>query len=105
MGERLPDTDGVGQLETEAVLLVERRADIPLERLETAVRPYRRLSLLCAQRKSGADGKDVRDNPQQPARRVAHEVENLVQLCSRREDVRLVDDDDDLFAPVADRLQ
>ncbi len=103
--ERLADAERVRQLQPETAGLVERLGDVRLERLETARRPRRRLAALRAQRQARAHRKDLRRQPQQPLRRVAHESDDLLDVLGALEDVDLVDDDDDLLAPAADRLE
>ena len=52
-----------------------------------------------------ADGEPLRRGVEQLCRRLIDERDHLRQLVLVLEDVHLVDDDDDLLAPVADRLE
>ncbi len=102
--EDVTDTKRALQLQPEAALLVERVAEIALERFESARAPHSWLALLGTRRKTGADREDRRTRPQRRLRRVANERQHLLELGFLREDVDLVHDDDDLLAPGADGL-
>ena len=103
--QRGADAERIQQLQLRARGVIERGLDVALERLEPARRPELRLPGLRAERRLGADGKDLRGDAQQPARVVRHVRADLAELLLPRQDVDLVDDDDDLLAPVADLLE
>ena len=105
LSKRVGDPQRVRQFEAKPAALVQRFADGMLQGLEAARGPQLRLAVPGAQGKPRADGKHFGCNPEQTPRRVAHECQDFVQLGVVLEDVDLVDHDDDLFAPVADRLQ
>ena len=81
LGERTADAQRVEQLQMHASGRVEGRGDVPLERLEAARRPERRLALLGLQRQPGADRKDLRPEAEQRARAVGDEAPHFVDLA------------------------
>ncbi len=103
-GEHVADPERARHLEGEAALLVERMVDEVLQRLETARRPERGLAVLGAAGQPRADREDRRLRPEHALGRVADKRQHVVELGRTLEDVDLVDDDHDLLAPRANRL-
>src|SRR5262249_37611973 len=104
-GQRPSNAEWIRELQPETAPGVERLLKEALERLEAAGAPLRRLAVLRALRQPGAHAERDGCAAQQIAGGVAYEAEHLVDLRWRGEDVDLVDHDDDLLAPVTDRLQ
>ena len=96
---------GVGKLEAQAFLLVQRLADESLQGFKPAGLPGLRLSLFGLQGQTGADGEDFGGHSQQGAGVLGDEIPNLLQVGLALEDIHLVDDHDHLFAPIPNLLQ
>src|ERR1700688_3349042 len=84
---------------------VQRLADVALERLEPARGPGRRGSLLRTPRPARAHPEDFRAEPEQRTGVLGYEPADLLHLALALEDVDLVEDEDDFFAPPADLLE
>ncbi len=99
--------EGVEQLESDALLLVERAQQVVLHGGESARRPQLRIATVRARGKRLARGdrEDLGRAAQQRARVLRDEGGDLVALCGVGQDVDLVDDEHDLLAPRPDLLE
>ena len=102
-----PDAERVGQLQAEALVLVERRRDEALQRARSRWpprAPARRCLARSASRALTGNTSGV-SAEQRAARLSQTKSTTCVELALRSSKMSdLVDDDDDLLAPVADRL-
>ncbi len=102
--EPAADAQRIEQLQPEAPFVVQRLADVALQRLEAARPPLLRLAALSRLGQPGRDGEDGGHVADERLRRAGDEGHDLIDL-GRPQDVDLVDDQDDLLAPVANLLQ
>ena len=103
--EARADAQRVQQLQPEAAGVVERLADVGLQRLEAAGHPLVGPAALGRLGQPGRHGEDGGHVAHQIAGRLGHEVDHLRQVGLVAQDVDLVDDQDDLLTPVANLLQ
>ncbi len=104
-GQRVGDAERVRKLQSKPVFIVERLADVALQRLEAARDPGGGLPVFRPPREPCAHREYLRCHAEQPRRRVPHERPHFVELVRMFEDIHLIDDQQDLLPPVADRFE
>ena len=104
-GERLADAERIRQLQPQSLALVEPPVHVALKGLEPAGHPHRRLAELGAKRLTRTDREDLRRRAEQLAGMLGDEGHHRRQLGVRLEQIDLVEDDDDLLAPLPNRRQ
>ncbi len=103
--QRRGHAERVHQLQTETALWLQRFLDEFLESIESAGLPQPGLAVLRAHRELRAHSEDRWFRPEEAACPVCHERLHLIAVAGALEDVHLVDRDDDLLPPVAQRLE
>ena len=83
----------------------QRVLDVAFEFLEAAGGPDVPIALLGSQGETRAEGENLRRQPEQMLGALGHEPLHLHHVLSSVEDVRLVEHDDDLLAPVTSALE
>ena len=107
LGQAQADAERIQQLQAQALALIERRRDVAFEigELIAVHRPRRAVAELRAQRVAGGHAEHFRLRSEQRLRVLRDEALHLLAILGALEHVDLVDDDDDLLAPVADVLE
>ena len=112
-GQPEPDVERVEQLEPDPLLLVQRVEQVVLHRAEAALLPQLLLPLRppvrlrrASMRLPGRNRQRSRElSPRSAGGILAYVADDLLALFGPGQDVDLVDDEDDLLAPLPDLLE